>query len=95
MKEEKKVRLGLVGCGKFAGVVATSIRTSTKAQLITCFDTLPERRAAYSRTYECDQEERFEDLVSGEDVEGVLLVSPNAIHAEQAEWKMGTGSYFS
>lgn len=93
MDEEKKVRLGLVGCGKFAGVVATSVKTSTKAQLVTCFDTLPERRAAYSQTYECDQEKSFEDLVSREDVEGVLLVSPNAIHAEQAEWAARKGKH--
>jgi len=93
MSEDKKVGLGLVGCGKFAGVIATSVKTSTKARLVTCFDILPERRAAYSKTYGCDQEERFEDLVSREDVEGVLLVSPNAIHREQAEWAARKGKH--
>jgi predicted dehydrogenase len=93
MIEDKKVRLGLVGCGKFAGVVATSVKASTKAELITCFDTVPERRAAYSKTYGCDQEERFEDLVSRKDIEGVLLVSPNAVHREQAEWAAKNGKH--
>jgi len=93
MSEGRKVRLGLVGCGKFAGVIATSVKASTKAELITCFDTLPERRAAYSKTYGCDQEERFEDLISREDIEGVLLVSPNAIHREQAEMAAERGKH--
>jgi predicted dehydrogenase len=93
MSEDKKVRLGLVGCGKFAGVVATSVKTSAGAELITCFDPVPERRAAYSKTYGCDQAKSFEDLVSRKDIEGVLLVSPNAIHREQAEWAAANGKH--
>ena len=85
MNEEKKARLGLVGCGKFACVVATSVKSSTKCELATCFDPLPERRESYSQTYGCDQEESFENLIARKDIDGVLLVSPNAIHAEQAE----------
>ena len=83
LKRDDPVRLGLIGCGNFSGVLAKAIKKSKKAELITCFDVIPENRKWCSETFGCDQEESYEDVLKRDDIEGVLLVTPNAIHAEQ------------
>ncbi len=84
MSPEKKLRLGLSGCGSFSIVVASAVKRSKKAELITCFDVVPESRKRCSERFGCDQEESYEALIKRKDIDGVLLVVPNAVHAEQA-----------
>ncbi|MGZ8265924.1 MAG: Gfo/Idh/MocA family protein [Burkholderiales bacterium] len=83
MKKENAVRLGLSGLGSFALVIANAVQKSETAKLTTCFDPLPQNRKKYSEQFGCDQETSFEALVRRDDIDGVLLVTPNAIHAEQ------------
>ncbi len=80
-----KVRLGLVGLGNFSTNIADAVKKSPKAELVTCFDVLPERRQAASEKYGCEQEKSFEDMVKRNDLDGVLLVTPNALHCGQTE----------
>jgi len=51
---------------------------------VTCYARTPEKRQAFSQKYGCDQEKSFEDVLKRDDVEGLLLVTPNAVHAEHA-----------
>lgn len=78
------VGLALIGIGSWSGVIADAVARSKKAKLVTCFTRTPEKRAAYSKKYGCDQETSFEDVLKRQDVDGVLLTTPNAIHAEHA-----------
>lgn len=80
-----KVRLGLSGLGNFSANIADAIRKSPKAELVTCFDVLPERRQAAAEKYGCEQERSFEAMVERSDLGGILLVTPNALHREQTE----------
>ena len=84
MDNGKRLRLGLSGCGSFSIVVASAVKRSNKAELITCFDVLPESRKKCSERFGCDQEKSFESLINRQDIDAVLLVVPNAFHAEQA-----------
>jgi predicted dehydrogenase len=84
MNKESRVRLGLSGLGSFGVVIANAVKKSNNAELITCFDILPEQRRKYGKQFECDQEESFEALIKRDDIDGVLLVTPNCVHAEQA-----------
>lgn len=78
------VGLGLIGCGVFSETLATAMLKSKKARLKTCFDIVPERSQRFSKTFGCDQEKSYEDLLKRDDVEGVLVVAPNVMHAELA-----------
>lgn len=82
MEKKDVVRVGLVGIGSWSGVIADAVARSKKAKLVTCFSRTPGKRAAYSRKYGCDQEKSFEEMLKRDDVEGILLTTPNAIHAE-------------
>jgi predicted dehydrogenase len=78
------VRLGLVGIGAFSSAIANGVMKSNKVNLATCFTRTPEKRKAFSERYGCDQEESYEALLKRDDIDGVLLITPNNVHAEQA-----------
>lgn len=80
-----KVRVGMCGLGSFSVVVANTIQRSDKIELVTCFDVAPERRQATAERYGCAQEKSYADLVKRDDLDGVMIVSPNVVHCEQTE----------
>ncbi len=84
MNKENIVRLGLSGCGFFSVVTANAVKKSKNTELVACFDTIPENRKKRAKEFGCDEEKSYEALVARDDIDGVLLTTPNAVHAEQA-----------
>ena len=84
MVKQDKVRVALIGIGSWSSVIADAVQRSNKLELATCYTRTPEKRAAFSKKYGCDQEKSFEDVLKRTDVDGVLLTTPNAVHAEHA-----------
>ncbi len=85
MAKDGKVRVGMCGLGSFSYTIANTVQRSRKVELVTCWDPVAERRAATSARYGCQQESGFEAMVKRPDLDGVLLISPNAHHREQTE----------
>jgi predicted dehydrogenase len=83
MAKRKMVRLGLSGLGSFSAVIADAIKRSKKAKLVSCFDVVPEQKKSFSKKYRCHEEQTFEEMLKRDDIDGVVLVTPNAFHAEQ------------
>jgi len=77
------VRLGLIGIGAWSTVIANGAKKSEKAELVACFTRNPEKRREFSKKHGCDQEKSYEDVLKRDDIDGVLLTTPNAVHAEQ------------
>jgi len=77
------VRVGLVGIGSWSGVIADATQRSKKLKLVTCYSRTPDKRASYSERYGIEQEKSFEDLLKRKDIEGIVIITPNAVHAEQ------------
>jgi predicted dehydrogenase len=84
MAKQDKVGMALIGIGGWGGIIGSAVQRSQKARLVTCYARTPEKRQAFSQKYGCDQEKSFEDVLKRDDVEGLLLVTPNAVHAEHA-----------
>lgn len=76
------VGLAQIGIGGWSGAIANGVARSKKAKLVTCYTRTLEKRKTFSEKYGCDQEKSFEDVLRRDDVDGVLLTTPNAIHAE-------------
>lgn len=93
MLAERKVRVGMCGLGSFSVVVANTIQRSAQVELVTCFDVAPERRAATSARYGCEQEKSYDDMVKREDLDGIVIVSPNVFHREQTELAAAHGKH--
>jgi len=84
MGKQDKVRVALIGIGSWAGVIANAVQRSQKLEMAACYSRNPEKRAAFSTKYGCDQAKSFEDVIKRSDIDGVLLTTPNNIHAEHA-----------
>jgi predicted dehydrogenase len=84
MNEGRRVGVALIGIGGWGPVIANAAKRSVKAELVTCFTRNPERRKAFAEEYQCDQEKSYEDVLKRDDVDGVLLTTPNPLHAEHA-----------
>jgi len=92
-KKKDIARVGLSGLGSFSAAIGNAVKRSQKLELVTCFDPLPERRAAAVEQYGCAQEKSYADMVKREDLDGILLVTPNALHSEQTEMAAKSGKH--
>ena len=84
MSKEERVRVALIGIGSWSSAIANAVQRSQKVKMVTCYTRTPEKREAFSKKYGCDQEKSFEDVLKRNDVDGLLLTTPNAIHTEHA-----------
>ena len=84
MNNGNVVRLGLIGIGAWSTAIANGAKKSEKVDLVTCFTRNPEKRGEFSKRYSCDHEESYEGVLKRDDIDGVLLITPNNVHAEQA-----------
>jgi predicted dehydrogenase len=84
MRDKDRVKVALIGLGSWSGVIANAVMRSKKAKLVTCYTRKPEKREAFGKKYGCEYEKSFENVLKRDDVEGILLTTPNAIHAEYA-----------
>lgn len=83
MDKKGKVRVALVGIGAFSGVLANAMKRSKKIELVICFTRNADKRKEFSKKYGCDQDQTYVEVLKRDDIEGVILTTPNAIHAEQ------------
>ncbi|MBW1863950.1 MAG: Gfo/Idh/MocA family oxidoreductase [Deltaproteobacteria bacterium] len=84
MTKNRIVGLAQIGLGAWSSAIADAVGRSGNAKLVTCYTRTTEKRKAFSEKYGCDHENSYEDVLKRTDVGGVLLTSPNAVHAEQA-----------
>ena len=84
MSKGDVVGVAQIGIGGWSTVIADGAMRSEKVKMVTCFTRTPEKRKAFAQKYECDEEKSFEDVIKRDDVDAVLLTTPNAIHAEHA-----------
>lgn len=84
MTENNPVRVALIGAGAWSGAVCDAMMKSKKVELVTCFDIIAEKQQALSDKFGCSCEASYEDVIKRNDIDAVHLISPNAVHAEQA-----------
>ena len=63
--------------------VGDAMMKSDKVKLVTCFDSIPEKREAFSTKFGCENEESYEDVLRRDDIDGLHLATPNHLHAQQ------------
>ena len=78
------VGVALVGTGTWARRIAAAVVRTPSLRLVSCFSRDAEKRAAFARDVGCEPAASFEGAIDDPRVEGVLLVTPNAVHRDQA-----------
>ncbi|OGO18114.1 MAG: hypothetical protein A2Z14_13340 [Chloroflexi bacterium RBG_16_48_8] len=76
------VGVAMIGTGRWAGRLAQAIHRSNLLELVTCYSRNPEKRAAFAEKFECGAAPSLDAAIGHPEVEGVLLVTPNNVHAQ-------------
>lgn len=84
MVETGTVGLAIVGCGSYAHCIAAAVRECKQTDLVACFDVIEAKRQEFGNAYRCDAEKSYEHILHRQDVDGVVLISPNVEHTSQA-----------
>lgn len=80
-----EVGVALVGpSGMWGPQIAAAADRAPGLRLVTCFGRDEERRRAFAEERGIEAADSFEAAIEHPEVEGVLLVTPNDLHAEQA-----------
>ncbi len=79
---EELVRVGAVGLGRWARVLADAINRSNRLRIVNCFSRSQQSREVFSRDYQCRSAASYAELLNDPEVEGVIVTTPNDVHAE-------------
>jgi len=80
----KPVSIAIAGIGMWCKALANAMQRSGAFRIVTCYTRTKAKRDKFAATFLCDQETSYEEVLKREDVESVLLTTPNSLHAEMA-----------
>ncbi len=81
---EAPVRLALVGLGKWGQAIMNATLASPKIDWVWVYSRTESRRLAFAEKYSSRPAPSYETILEDPSVEGVVLVTPNDVHREQA-----------
>lgn len=87
------IRLGIVGTGRIARVHADAYARVSRGQLVACADAVPERADAFGRDFGLQVCPDLDSLLRREDIDGVLIATPNWLHAEMTIAALEAGKH--
>src|SRR5712692_8159977 len=78
----RRVRLGVAGLGRMGRQHAENLARSPSVELIRVVDADEEAARAAGEELDVEWSTRYDDLLQDSEIEGVVLVTPTALHAE-------------
>jgi predicted dehydrogenase len=89
----RKAKVALVGLGGWGKAGLENVRSAGNMELVTWFDTNPEVAAKLRDDAPVPPAASWEEILDNQEVEGVLLVVPNHVHAALAVEAAGRGKH--
>ncbi len=80
-----EVKVGIVGIGWWSDVLADVIARSDKLDLRACFTRSEDKAADFAAKFDCDAVKSYEAMLALDDLDGVILTTPNSAHRPGAE----------
>ena len=77
------IRVGIVGLN-WGFRVAEAIQRVPALDLVACYARTPVTRQAFARRYDCQPVASYEELIGIENLDGVIIMTPNSTHCEYA-----------
>lgn len=77
------IGVSIIGTGMWARRLISYLRRTPHLHAVNCFSPNTERREAFAAEFECEAAPSFEAAIEHPEVQGVLLLTPNHIHATQ------------
>jgi len=79
----RKVRVGLVGCGVMGRSLANQLRTIEQAELTAACDAVENVAKAFAEEFGVWVTTNLDELLRRDDIDAVLIATPAYLHAEQ------------
>jgi len=79
------VGVAVIGTGMWGKRILAAVKRTPSLQLVACYNRNSDVRKAAASEFNCAAPESFEQAIHWEGVQGVLLITPNNVHAEQAQ----------
>ena len=89
----ERVRIGLIGSGRIARVHADAYQRVEGGSIVTCVDVVPEVAASFARDFGIDCDASVEAMLARDDIDAVLVASPNGAHADQVIAALDAGKH--
>ena len=78
----KKIRFGIIGCGRIAPKHAESIVNLPEAELIAVCDSIPERAQAFADKYGAKPYTDYQEMLKRPDLDVVTIATSSDLHAQ-------------
>lgn len=88
-----KVNVGIVGIGWWSDVLAAVIEKSDKLALRACYTRSEDKAAAFAAKFGCEAVGSYEAMLALDDLDGVILTTPNSAHRTGAEAAARAGKH--
>ena len=79
---EIPVGIAIVGIGMWCKALATVMQKSGAFRIVTCYTRTKAKRDDFAASFHCDQESSYEEALKRQDVEAILLTTPNSAHGD-------------
>jgi len=87
------VGIAVIGTGMWGKRMLAAVKRTPSLRLVACYSRNAEARAATAFEFGCAAPESFDETIHWTGVQGVLLITPNNIHAKQARACAGSGKH--
>lgn len=80
----REIGVALIGTGMWGKRLGAVLKRTPSLRLVTGYSRNEEKRQAFAAEFACEAAPSFEAAIAHPEVQGVLLLTPNNVHAEQA-----------
>ncbi len=87
------VRVASMGLGRWANVLADAALRGGKIRIVSCFSRTAGKRRDFTERYGTREAESFDALLRDEEIEAVILTTPNHAHKEHIEALAAAGKH--
>ena len=91
MSEQKKLRVGVIGCGRISVMHFVSIDAIDEVELVACCDIIKERADEAAKEYGITPYTSYEEMIEKEQLDAVHLCLPHYIHSKVAMYAFENG----
>lgn len=91
MKNNKKIRVGVIGCGRISVMHFVSIASIEEVELVACCDKVKEKADAAAKEYGIKAYTSYEEMLECENLDAVHLCLPHYLHCKVAMYAFEKG----
>ena len=91
MSKTRKLRVGVIGCGRISVMHFVSIESLDEVELVACCDIVKEKADEAAREYGITPYTSYEEMLEKEDLDAVHICLPHHLHCSVATYAFEKG----